>query len=216
MNNFEPGALNNPERPEDQDFDFRNFLRIVLKHHKLMAGVFAAVVGLALAYCLTAKRTWEGTVSVKLPDATSDSGGAALQAIMSLSSASDPIQTYMEIAQSYNVGMRAARAVDLTASAQFASAKSLYAAVGGLLKGAVTVTNTKDSNILVFHVEVQDPNLAARLANAWAQAFIAANLDFERTGASSRRAFIETQMAQVKDNLTKGEEALKRLAQRQG
>ena|GEM_PF-1397711 len=231
MNNFEFDApsghaadshtlgVQSPGQSGDEDvgFDPREFLRVVLKHWRLMIAVLGAVVLVALLHVLTAIPVWQATVTVKLPDANKAAGNDQLKELMQLSSSSDPVETYMEVAKSFNVAFRAAQAVGLKDSAQFSSAKDLTEAVEALLKGElVTVTNVKMSNVLAFNVQLQDPRLAVRLADAWAQAFIDANLDFSRTGASSRRIFIESQLAEIKVGLTEGEEALKRLSQRQG
>jgi tyrosine-protein kinase Etk/Wzc len=200
-----------------EGFDLREFLRVVLKHGTLIAAILFTVVCATLVYVLTATPVWQATVTVKLPDANGGGGDGSesLKQLMSLSFSSDPVETYMEVAKSFNVAIRAAWATDLTDTAQFGSSKNLTVVAQALLKD-VTVTNVKDSDILAFHVQIADRALSVRVANAWAQAFIDANLDFERTGASSRRSFIEAQMADVKVDLMNGEEALKRLAQRQG
>jgi tyrosine-protein kinase Etk/Wzc len=204
-----------PGNVDDAGLDLREFLRVVLKHWTLMLGVLCAVLLVAGLYVLTATPVWQATVTVKLPEA--DKGSDPLKELMALNGSSDPVETYMEVARSFNVAMRAARAVSLTSAEQFSEYKDITEAAEVLLKKElVTVTNVKMSNILVFHVQVQDPQLAVNLANAWAQAFIDTNLDFQRIGATSRRNFIDAQLAEVKVDLTNGEEALRRLSQRQG
>jgi tyrosine-protein kinase Etk/Wzc len=199
---------------ENAALDPREVLRITLKRWRLMAALLAGSLLIALAYVLVATPVWQATVTVKLPD--SNKGSNPLEELAALSSSADPVVTYTQIAQSFNVALRAAQASDLTSYAQFASARDLTAAAESLLKmKLVTVSNVKMSDILAFDVRVQDPVLAVRLANAWAQAFIDANLDFERIGAASRRNFIDTQLAAVKLELSEGEVALERLSQRQ-
>jgi capsular exopolysaccharide synthesis family protein len=208
-------SLSSAQSGEDNaDFDPRELLRVVLKRWRLMAAVVSSAMLISVACLFLSTPVWQATATVKLPD--SNKGSDPLKELVALSSSSDPIETYMEIARSFNVAIRAAQAVDLKASAQFASAKSLSSAAESLVKrGLVTVSNIKQSDVLEFDVRVQDPVLAVNLANAWSQAFIDANLDFERIGASSRRAFIDTQLAGIRVELTSGEKALERLSERQ-
>jgi tyrosine-protein kinase Etk/Wzc len=210
-------ATRSPGHSDDQDFNPREFLRVVLKHWRLMLGVLSGVMAAAVLYLILATPIWQATVSVKLPDENKVAGPGQLKELMMLSSAVDPVETYMEEARSFNVAYRAAQDAGLTSTAQFSSAHDLSDAVETLLKGGmVNVTNVKLSNILDFTVQVQDPQLAVRLADAWAQAFIGVNLDFARSGAAGRLAFIEGQLAELKGGLMDGEDALKRLSQRQG
>lgn len=198
---------------DDAILDLRELTRMVLKHWRLMVSVLVTVVFAVLIYVLTATSVWQAAVTVKLPEI--NKGSDSLKELAVLNSSTDPVETYMEVARSFNVARRAAESVDLTDTVQFSSAKDLTSATESLLK-LVTITNVKMSNILSFHVEVQDRELAVRLADALAQAFIDANLDFQRSGATSRRTFIDEQLAEVKVRLTDGEEALKSLSQRQG
>ncbi|HTB22784.1 MAG TPA: polysaccharide biosynthesis tyrosine autokinase [bacterium] len=193
--------------------ELADILRLVLKHWKLMLLVLLAVALSALAYVETAVPMWQSTATVKLPVA--DTTGDPMEQLLQMNSANDPVETYMEVAKSLNVALRVARDLDLTNTAQFGGAKDLTAVAGALIN-SFSVTTVEGSNILSFRVQASDRRLAARLANAWAQAFIDVNLDFNRTGADSRRNFIESQMAALKVTLTNGEEALTKLAQHQG
>jgi len=211
------GAVANRGIDFGVDVNARDYLRVILRHSRLMAAVFLAVLVGSVVYALVATPVWQSTVTVKLPDTKQGFGASDQLKDLMMLSTSDPVETYMEVARSFNVAERAAEASGLTASAQFASAKDVTAAAEMLLTGdKVRVNNVKMSNVLSFVIQVQDPQLSVRLANAWAKSFIDTNLEFNRTGASSRRTFIEGQLAEIKVTLTEGEEALKRLSQRQG
>jgi tyrosine-protein kinase Etk/Wzc len=208
-------SLASAQGPEDErELDSREILHIFVKRWRVVAGVAAAMLLLALGYLCVATPVWEATATVKLPDG--NKGNDPLKELAALSSSSDPVETYMEVARSFNVAIRAAQKSNLMAYGQFASATDLTAAAESLLRGEVVkVSNVKMSDILAFDVQVQDRGLAVRLANAWADAFIDANLDFERAGATSRRNFIDTQLAGIRLELTNGEVSLEQLAQHQ-
>src|ERR1700722_17023830 len=106
-------ATRSPGHSDDQDFNPREFLRVVLTHWRLMLGVLAGVMAAAVLYLILATPIWQATVSVKLPDENKVAGPGQLKELMMLSSAVDPVETYMEEARSFNVAYRAAQAAGL-------------------------------------------------------------------------------------------------------
>jgi LPS O-antigen subunit length determinant protein (WzzB/FepE family) len=148
-----------PGRGEDQDFNPREFLRVVLKHWRLMAATLLGVLAAGILYLLIATPVWQATVTVKLPDQNKVGEAGQVKELLMLSSSTDPVETYMQEARSFNVAYRASLAAGLTCTAQFSSARDLTGAVETLLKdGLVDVDNFKLSNILVIKVQVEDPH----------------------------------------------------------
>jgi tyrosine-protein kinase Etk/Wzc len=198
---------------EEQEMDLREFLRVVLKHKKLIAWVLCLVVAAALAYVLVTPKIYEAKVTIKVPDSKT-SGSDILQELAALSSNGDPIATFVEVAKSDNVATRLARKVRLTAQPEYAELGDLESAVDAL-KDNLDVQAVKLSNILTLSVKSQDPQLAARMADAYAAGFIEANLDFSRVAAKSQRIFIEDQLAQTKERLVQSEEILGRFSSKE-
>jgi tyrosine-protein kinase Etk/Wzc len=201
----------NAPLPAEEALDFREFLRVVLKHPRLILAVAAAVLALGLTYALAVPKTWQAQVTIKIPDSKALD---PLKGLALFAGGSDPIETYLEVARSRNVAGRAARAVSLTAQPEYAGAADFGSAVAAL-RLRVSVSTVKLSNVLMVQVQARDPRLAAALADAWAQAFIDANLDLSRSGARSRRQFIEEQLVEVKDRLVQGEDVLRRFSESQ-
>src|SRR6185369_6857105 len=104
-----------------------------------------------------------------------------------------------------NVAARAVSATSLRQQKEYADLQDDEAAVDAVKK-KINVSTVKLSNLLVIKAQSRDPQLAARLADAWAEGFIAANVDFTRSGAASKRQFIEGQLALFKEHLIQGEE----------
>ena len=206
-----PDDALNSEANGNQELELWEMLRLVLKHQRLVGGLALAGLLLGILWVLFAPRTYQSMVTVKVPDTR---GGGALQQLAMLSSSSDPIETYLEIMRSYNTASRAAAVVRLRSQEEYAKFKTDEDAALALMK-KVDVTSVKLSNVLAIRVQAHDPQLAADVADAWAEAFIATNLDLSRNGARNKRAFLETQVAQVKDRLDRGEDLLLSLAKKQ-
>jgi tyrosine-protein kinase Etk/Wzc len=205
-----------PEQNENA-LEIREALRIVFKHKMKIIYISATFFLIIMLYALVVPCKWEGVATVKLPDATTEVAAQSLKELMSFNSSADPIETYIEVSKSKNVAMRAINATDLMRKEKFAKDKSISDVAQLLIeKKIVTITNVKDSDILEIHIKLNDPVLAVELANAWADSFIQVYLDFSHAGAKSRKSFIESQMAEIRDSLNKGEEALKQLSQKQG
>ena len=201
--------------PPVPEVDLRELMRVVMKHGRLIALVTAWVLGLSLLYCLLAPKTWQAEVTIKIPDGGSSSDSLKQLTVLADSS-NDPIETYQQIAQSVNVGTRVALAVSLTAQDEYANCNGDLEKAAAKLLEHVTVANIKRSNLLSIKVQAKDPVFVAKLANTWAQAFIDANLDFSRSGAHSRRVFIEGQLVEVKERLVQGEDGMRRFSESSG
>jgi tyrosine-protein kinase Etk/Wzc len=194
---------------ETQEIDLREIWRMVVKHARLMGIITGCGVFLALAYVLITPPTFEASVTVKVPD--SHGGGGVLKDLAMLSATSDPMETYLEVAHSTNVATRAAASSNLRQQAEYSGFQSDEEAVAAA-KTRVSTSTVKLSNLLVIKAQSRDPQFSAKLADAWGQGFIAANVDFTRSGAASKRQFIEGQLALFKEHLIQGEEVQRHLA----
>jgi tyrosine-protein kinase Etk/Wzc len=205
-----PGEVKSLVGESDDEIDFRELFRRILKHDRGIAGTMGICLALALGYCLVTPKVWQAQVSIKLP-ANADNSSLLQQLSVPEGNNSDLMSTYLEIAQSTNVAKRAVEAVGLTASAEYADeyAEAGLTAVAETLQKQMTVTKVSDSTILTIQVRARDRQLVARLADALAQGFIDANLDFSRIGARSRRVFIEDEIKRVKTQLNSDEEQLR-------
>jgi tyrosine-protein kinase Etk/Wzc len=117
-----------------------------------------------------------------------------------MSGAGDPIETYVEICQSQTVASAVAKTLGLASRPEYDGLTD-QEITEKLLKHLIKVTNVKTSNVLSVKATSRDPQLAADLANTWAQAFISINLDLSHKGAESKRAFLEGQAAEMKSRI---------------
>ena len=85
-----------------------------------------------------------------------------------------------------------------------------------LLHGAQDVMPVRGSRLVSVRFDSPDPALSARIANAYAEDFISANLDRRFESASYARDFLERRLAQVKTKLEESERQLVAYATSQG
>jgi capsular exopolysaccharide synthesis family protein len=86
------------------------------------------------------------------------------------------------------------------------------AVLGGFL-GSLSVEPVPNSRLLKLHVDNANPELAARMANATVQSFIAMGLERRVAASSYTKSFLEDQIKQIKAKLEDSERKLNRYAQ---
>lgn len=86
-------------------------------------------------------------------------------------------------------------------------------AVVGSFLGSLTVEPVRSSRLIKLHVENTNPELAARIANATVQSFIAMGLERRLEASSYAKTFLEDQIKQIKAKLEESERKLNRYAQ---
>ncbi len=78
----------------------------------------------------------------------------------------------------------------------------------GGLRGSMQVTPIPNTKLVRIGVIGADPALAAKMANAWADAYIASNLDRKVDASSYARKFLEQELTKAKARLEESENAL--------
>ncbi|ROZ66346.1 polysaccharide biosynthesis tyrosine autokinase [Ramlibacter sp. WS9] len=84
--------------------------------------------------------------------------------------------------------------------------------IGGFL-GSLTIEPVRNSRLVRVHVDNTNPALAAQIANATAQAFIAMGLERRMEASTYAKTFLEDQIKQVKAKLEESERKLNQYAQ---
>ncbi len=187
-----------PSNGNEEDLNLSEILRVAISHAKFIGITVALFLALALLYAFLWPKTYEAVTTVKVPDASQTAQGMLRQLVPTGSG--DPVETYVEICQSQSVAEQVVQALNLSTKPEYLDLTG-QDIVRRLLKSTVKVSNVKTSNILSINAKSHDPKLAADLANAWAQAFIAVNLDLSHKGAESKREFLEGQAKDMRQRL---------------
>jgi polysaccharide biosynthesis transport protein len=73
------------------------------------------------------------------------------------------------------------------------------------LRGSVSVEPIRNARLVEIHADGSDPQLAARIANTWAQTYISSNLERRLDASSYAKTFLEQQLAKTKEKLEQSE-----------
>jgi polysaccharide biosynthesis transport protein len=85
--------------------------------------------------------------------------------------------------------------------AQFLDRESVI----GSLRGSVSIEPVRNARLVRINTDGSDPNLAARVANTWAQTYISTNLERRFEASSYAKTFLEQQLAKTKEKLEQSE-----------
>jgi capsular exopolysaccharide synthesis family protein len=131
----------------------------------------------------------------------------------------DFMTTQAGLLRSRALAERVARSLNIANSAQFDSKTPRgvrEAQAADFVQGSVAVNPLRDSRLIEITVESTDPELTARIANAYGENFIQSNLERKFEATSYARNFLEQRLASIRGKLEQSERQLVAYAQRQG
>jgi uncharacterized protein involved in exopolysaccharide biosynthesis len=83
-----------------------------------------------------------------------------------------------------------------------------YRGLVGMIMGSLLVQEIKGVDMVRISINWSDPTMAAELANAVADAYVASSLEDKKIQSSSSRKFIKQQLDKAEENLTEAEKEL--------
>ena len=236
------GRMARPPQVEEDDglVSLRDLWRVVLKRRRQALLVAALMLGLAVLYTLLATPLYTASATVQIEASalrivTSDS-------LEVMDPSGDFIGTQAELLRSRSVALRAVRDLALVADPAFQKSihqprgwKSVLAffrsektaswadeplevqeaAAVRAVRAGLTVNPVKRTRVVQMNFVSPDPELAQRIANGIAAAFMQANLDRRVDNTQFARKFLEDRLQQTKLKLEDSERALIGYAQKQ-
>ncbi|PQJ26380.1 hypothetical protein BSZ31_02825 [Limnobacter sp. SAORIC-690] len=178
-----------------------------------VVGVAAIVVSLFLTPIFTAKTTL-------LPPQNSGGGGAAaalaslggLAGLAGISTGGTTADTVIAMLQSRSAKDQIIDQFNLVEYYEAELREDVYRT----LDNVVRVTSDKKSNLITVEVDDKDPELAAKMANAYYEVLKSLMTRVAVTEAQQRRQFFEDQFAKAKEELSNAEVKLKETQERTG
>lgn len=203
------------------------YWRLGLKHRFVILGSLAAALVLGLAATLLMTPIYTASTTLQIDrEAARVLDVDDVQPQESMIQGEEFFQTQYGILRSRSLAERVIDSLGLANSDTFleqmgASAPDLpeestaaarvaarQARVLKLVQENLGVVPTRGSRLVTVTFESPDPELSARIANAFAQNFIQANLERKYQSSSYARAFLEERIAQTKATLEEAERAL--------
>lgn len=197
------------------------FLLILKARYKVALAVLAIVVLTALTISLILPKQYTASaavvVDVKSPDLVS---GVLMQGMM----APGYMATQVDIINSDRVATAVVKLLKMDASpvvqAQWRDATqgqgNITDWLANLLQRNLDVRPSRESNVININYTGTDPEFAAAVANAFAQAYIDVNLDLRVAPARQYATFFDEQTKSARDKLEKAQQALSDYQQKNG
>ena len=196
------------------------YWRILYKHKWLIAA--SVVIALAVGFVVTVltPRIYTASTTIEIDrEATNVVGLNDAQPVDRLARDQEFFQTQYGLLKSWSLADRVAQSENLATDPQFLKALGMAPRkpragagandwVAGYLMGGLGVYPVRDSRLVRLTFDSPDRNLSARIANAFAENFIANNLQRKFDASAYARNFLEQQLAQLKAKLEDSERQL--------
>jgi capsular exopolysaccharide synthesis family protein len=202
--NNPPGRYGSEEPPAG--FDFQQLLSVLRRRWPIMLGVFLLSLAVGITLNLIAKPIYQASATVEVDTAPSNDIGSDIPGLGEFvqSKQSRSIDTQLEILRG---GPIRAEAI-----------KRLKPEQIKLMQGfaPVTVEQSNDSNLLNVITRSYNPGVAAALANAICEQYIAVSLQKNKNNSLGAVKYLDDQIATVEKNLAAKQNELKKFKQSTG
>ena len=230
---------------DPDEIDLLAYWHILFKRRRLIAGVLAGVVAVALLLTLMTQPMYRASALMQVEKEGPPI--VATQGAMPFYDGWDPefLNTQYELLRSRALAERVANEMNLTAEtlkslndpgwlgrvigllrpapkakAEDAnrpqSSEALLQQATGIIQGGLSVDPVKESRLVRLSFDSPDPAFSARVVNAVAEGFIASSLERRMGTTSYAKTFLEDQLAQTKGKLEDSERKLVEFAQKEG
>lgn len=199
----------------------REALRILGKWRWLIAGIVAAALIIGIVSTMLTSKRYRATAQVELAlqeinlGPGKDGTGAESQVMR------DPqfMGTQIGLLRSRDLAERVARSLDAGSRAKIApnapNPATQIKQVTGAVAGGLRIDVVQGSRLINITYESGDPTVAAAVANAVADNYIASNLERKYESSAFARKFLEQRLTQTKAALEKSERDLVEYAGRE-
>lgn len=204
--------------------NIRHALVTVRRHLALAIAIVAAVLAIVLVSTMLQTPNYTATTSVQINDQSDEVLGKDFESSTNLAPPSDWdvdrfLNTQLDILKSRGLAERVADALDLAKSEQFFSAMEVRTGSAGdaaarralavdLLQTGMTVDLPRQTRIARISFTSTDPQMSARVADAFAAEFIQANLQRRFDSSAYARNFVADQLDEARTALEDSEKTL--------
>ena len=218
------------DEAQDEGLEFMQYLHIIQKHWIVIAAVVVVALGLGVAATLMTQRVYEAGVTVQI-----DKDAPRVVDVQSLEpqeqgTYDEFFQTQYGLIKSESLAARVVDKLGLVnepatirllglaekdkSGAPLAFTQKREALITNLLAN-LNVTPVQRSRLVRITFDSPDRQFSARIANAFADNFIASNLDRRFDASAYARRFLEERLAETKARLEQSERDLVAYARQQ-
>lgn len=228
----------------EQAFDFRKYVRIALKYRWLITGVMLTSIVIAAVVTFLMTPIYRATSSLQIdreamnivnvdgvqPDEGTGVGMEFFQTqyeLLASRALADRVATTLGLSNDKAFNVKNSSMVDTiktlimggedgNATEVDLSQEDRARAAVDKLQRIVTIAPVRGSRIVKVNIDHPNPTLAQKIANGYADVFIADNLDRRFEATSYARKFLEERLQQLKAKLEDSEKQLVKYAEDQG
>jgi len=208
---------------ETVDIDLARYLRIALKHRWIILGAFIAALVLGLVATVLSTRIYTASATLQIDrQSTQVLEGAEVTPAESMIAGEEFFQTQYGLLRSRTLAERVVDSLSLANSDAFLEqmqvsvpradegsaaeqANRRREAVLKAVQDNLGVSPVRGSRLVSISFDSPDPALSARVVNAFAEGFIASNLERRFESTAYLRDFLEERIAQTKARLEDAE-----------
>ena len=199
----------------------QDFLRILSVRRRVLFRTLSWLIALSLVLSVVLPKSYKTSVDILVDVKSPDPVEGILLPALAMPSY---MATQTDIIASRRVAMRVIKILKLDTDAEVVKAWQSDTDGAGdidvwmadqMLKHLV-VKPSKDSNVITVSYSATSPDLAAAVANAFAQAYIDTNLDLRVSPASQNAQWFKEQSKILRDNLQQAQQRLSEFQQKNG
>jgi succinoglycan biosynthesis transport protein ExoP len=198
-----------------------DYWRLLRDRRWIVLGVTAAVVAIALALTLLTTPVFRAQSTIKIErdsiKVVNSEGVTPADSTFDR----DYLQTQYEMLRSRSLALRVVQDLGLVDHPYFAKiagpadaklgtggTRARQKSLAGPLLAAVTIEPVRNSLLVRINADATDPELAARIANAYADDFIKGNIEGRFEASSYAKKYLEDRLAELKGRLEDSEKEL--------
>ncbi|MET1110980.1 MAG: exopolysaccharide transport family protein, partial [Allosphingosinicella sp.] len=205
----------------DSRFDINEIWRIIAKWWWLITAIAVACLLAAIVISLMITPLYRAQATIEVnPQGVQVVGKEVGEVQPDQSNDRAFLNTQVGLLKSRSLAERVARSTNLANNEalfdQDVPRQAREGAAAGLVQGSVTIAPQRDSSLIAITIEGPNPELAARISNAYADNFIQSNMERRYEATSYARNFLQQRIAAVKAKLEESERALVAYAKAQG
>jgi succinoglycan biosynthesis transport protein ExoP len=202
------------------EIDLRNYWRILRDRRWIVLGVLGIVFVLGLASTLLTTPTYQASSTIEIEHDTIKVVNTEGVTPADTAFDRDFYQTQYELLRSRSLALRVIQDLQLTGHPYFSKmlgrptgkgpeqVRARQQALVGPVLDALNIEPIRNSRLVRISFDSADPQLAAGIANAYADAFITSNIE-RRFGASAyAKKYLEERLAELKTRLEDSEKQL--------
>jgi succinoglycan biosynthesis transport protein ExoP len=237
--------LDDRREADPDEIDLLAYWHILVKRRRLIAGVLAGVVAIALLLTLMTQPQYRASALMQVEKEGPPI--VASQGAMPFYDGWDPefLTTQYELLRSRALAERVANELNLSAqtlqglndpgwlgrviallrpapksqpenASRPQSSEALLQEATGVIQGGLSVDPIKESRLVRLSFDSPDPAFSVRVVNAVAEGFIASSLERRMGTTSYAKTYLQDQLAQTKAKLEESERKLVEFAQQEG